>query len=57
MFFRSKECHQKDKTILHLFQGKLHKGMPHCAQGMQWFLQVELLFEEYLFKIMRDFLQ
>ena len=50
-FFLSKECHQRNKTRWHFFQGNLHKGMPHCPQGMQWFLEVQLLIEEYLFNI------
>ena len=45
------------KTILYHFQGNLDKGMPHCSQGMQWSLKVQLLLKEYLFKIMLDFLQ
>ena len=45
------------KTILYHFQGNLDKGMPHCSQGIQWSLKVQLLLKEYLFKIMLDFLQ
>ena len=29
--------------------------MPHCSQGIQWSLKVQLLIKEYLFKIMLDF--
>ena len=38
-------------SILHPFQGNLHKGMLHCPQGMPWSLKVQLLVQEYPFKI------
>ena len=57
--FQSRECHQRNRTILHLFlfQGNLHKGTPHCPQGTQSSLKAQLLIEEYLFKITLDFFQ
>ena len=55
--FFSAECHQREKTILHLFQGNLHKGMLHCPQENNGLFKKQLLIEEYLFKIMLDFLQ
>ena len=50
-------CFKRNKQISYLFQRNLHKGMPHCPQGIPWSLRVQLLIEEYSFKIMFDFLQ
>ena len=44
-------------SILHPFQGNLHKGMLHCPQGIPWSLKVQLLIQEYPFQIMLYFLQ
>ena len=53
-FLLTKEYHPLFKgmnNILHPFQGNLHKGMLHCPQGMPWSLKVQLLIQEYPFKI------